>query len=285
MDRRGLADFLRGRRERIRPEDAGLPRGPRRRTPGLRREEVAQLAHISTDHYARLEQARGRHPSRAVLQAIARALRLTDQERAYLFALAGEREPDAPRTPARRVAPATAALLDRLSDTPAVVVDGTCRLLAWNEPAGALFDGFSDTRATDRNFLRGYFLGGGGADGDGSGYGVADHRRFTTTAAGYLRVAATRYPDDPELRALIAELLAASDDFAEIWHSQQLSVDHHARLAYQHPEAGLMELDFDVLTVPDRDQHLVLFTAEPGSAAELNLRLLLAPAAEPAPVR
>jgi transcriptional regulator with XRE-family HTH domain len=279
MDRRGLADFLRGRRERIRPEDVGLPRGTRRRTPGLRREEVAQLAHISTDHYSRLEQARGRHPSRQVLQAIARALRLTDQERAHLFSLAGEREQHPARTPARRIDPATSALLDRLADTPALVMDSTCRLLAWNAPAAALFGDPTALQATDRNVLRRYFLGPPRHGPGPGGYGVTDHQRFVRTAVGYLRIAATRYPDDPDTRALVADLLAASPDFADAWHSQQLSVDHHARLAYDHPEAGAMELDFDVLSLPDRDQHMVLFTAEPGSSADLGLRLLLAPTA------
>lgn len=271
MDKHALAAFLRTRREQIRPEDVGLPRGARRRTPGLRREEVAQLAHISTDHYSRLEQARGRHPSRAVLQGIARALRLSDLERAHLFSLAGELEHDPGRLPSRVVAPATAALLDRLGDTPALVVDNLCQVLAWNPLAAALFEDFSALRAADRNVLRRVFLS---PDRDRATYGITDYRRFVTSAVSYLRVATTRYPDSAELRSLIAELLAGSADFAELWDSQELLIDHHARQVFRHPQVGPIELDFDILTVPDRDQQVVLFTAEPGSDAYRNLQLL-----------
>ncbi|WP_435851814.1 helix-turn-helix domain-containing protein [Streptomyces umbrinus] len=113
MDKHALAEFLRGKRERVRREDVGLPHGSRRRTPGLRREEVAQLAHISVDHYSRLEQARGRHPSQAVLTGIARAPRLSDQERAHLFRLVGEAAPEQAQGPSRAVDPGTLKLLER----------------------------------------------------------------------------------------------------------------------------------------------------------------------------
>jgi transcriptional regulator with XRE-family HTH domain len=271
MDKHALGAFLRSRREQIRPEDVGLPRGSRRRTPGLRREEVAQLAHISTDHYSRLEQARGRHPSRPVLQGIARALRLSEQERSHLFTLAGELEHMPGRLPSREVSPSTAALLDRLADTPALLVDDTCRVLAWNPLAAALFEDFSALRAADRNFLRRIFLHG---DGDRAMYGITDHRRLVTTAVSYLRVATTRYPDSAELRSLIAELLADSADFARLWNSQELRIDHHARQVFQHPQVGPIELDFDILTVPDLNQQVVIFTAQPGSDSYQNLQLL-----------
>ncbi|MGW7381016.1 helix-turn-helix transcriptional regulator [Streptomyces sp. NPDC054794] len=271
MDKHALAAFLRNRREQIRPEDVGLPRGSRRRTPGLRREEVAQLAHISTDHYSRLEQARGRHPSRQVLQGISRALRLSDQERAHLFSLAGELEHDRDRLPSREVAPSTTALLERLADTPALVVDNTCQIIAWNPLAADLFEDFSAVRASDRNILRRIFLR---TDGDGDAYGITDRGRLLTSAVSYLRVATTQYPDSAELRSLIAELLAGSTEFAELWNSQQLQIDHHAQQVFHHPQVGRIELDFDILSVPDRDQQVVLFTAEPGSSAYQNLQLL-----------
>ncbi|GAA0367946.1 helix-turn-helix transcriptional regulator [Actinoallomurus spadix] len=271
MDKHALAAFLRSRREQIRPEDVGLPRGPRRRTPGLRREEVAQLAHISTDHYSRLEQARGRHPSAQVLRGIARALRLSDQERAHLFSLAGEREEQPGRLPSREVAPATATLLDRLTDAPALVVDDTCRVLAWNPLAAALFEDFSALRGGDRNILRRLFLH---PDRDRATYGITDHRRLVTTAVSYLRVATTHYPDNAELRSLIAELLAGSAEFARLWNSQELRIEHHSRQVFEHPQVGPIELDFDILTVPDADQQLVIFTAEPGSPSYRNLQFL-----------
>lgn len=271
MDKRELAAFLRTRRERLRPEDAGLPPGAHRRTPGLRREEVAGLAHISVDHYSRLEQARGRNPSPQVLHGIARALRLTDQERAHLFRLAGERERERDGGPSREVAPATRTLLDRLGDAPAVVLDDTCRVLAWNPLAAALLGDFAALGGPDRNLLRRYFLHGGSGD---SAITASGHGRFVVTAVSYLRVAAARYPDSAEIRALVAELAAASEEFAALWESRELRIEHHTRQRFAHPEVGEIELDFDVLAVPDRDQHLVIFTAEPGSSAQEALRLL-----------
>jgi len=137
VDRRELADFLRSRRERITPADAGLPAGRRRRTPGLRREEVAQLAFISTEYYTRLEQARGPHPSREVLAALARALRLTDAERDHLHHLAGL-PPGPPPGPSREVRPSILALLRRLPQAAAIVLSATYEVIAWNDLAAAL---------------------------------------------------------------------------------------------------------------------------------------------------
>ncbi|GAA1817995.1 helix-turn-helix transcriptional regulator [Actinomadura chokoriensis] len=266
MDKRALAGFLRARRERVRPEDVGLPRGSRRRTPGLRREEVAQLAHISVDHYSRLEQARGRHPSRQVLYGIARALRLSGQERAHLFELAGERERDRVDGPSREVAPGTLSLLDRLTDAPAFVVDDTCRVLAWNPLAAALFGDFARQGGPDRNLLRRYFL-----EPDGR---VVDHSAFVVTSVSYLRVAMARYPRNMEIRGLVDELVEGSAEFARLWESQELRIEHHARERFAHPRVGEVELDFDILTVPGQDQQLIIFTAEPGSRAYETLRLL-----------
>lgn len=266
MDKRALAEFLRARRERIRPEDVGLPRGPRRRTPGLRREEVAQLAYISVDHYSRLEQGRGRNPSREVLYGIARALRLSDQEQAHLFELAGERERDRVDGPSREVAPGTLSLLDRLTDAPAFVVDDTCRVLAWNPLAAALFGDFARMGGPDRNLLRRYFLDPGGR--------VVEHSEFMVTSVSYLRVAMARYPRNMEIRALVDELVEGNAEFARLWESQELRIEHHARERFAHPQVGEVELDFDILTVPGQDQQLIIFTAEPGSRAYETLRLL-----------
>ncbi|CND45514.1 DNA-binding protein%2C HTH regulator [Mycobacterium tuberculosis] len=265
MDKHALAAFLRARRERIRPEDVGLPRGPRRRTPGLRREEVAQLAHVSVDHYSRLEQARGRNPSRQVLDGIARALRLSGQERAHLFELAGERERDRVDGPSRLVAPGTLSLLDRLPDAPALVVDDTCRVLAWNPLAAALFGDFA-RMGPDRNLLRRHFLEPEGR--------VVDDSEFVVTSVSYLRVALARYPRNGEIRALVDELVEGSAEFARLWESQELRIEHHARERFAHPQVGEVELDFDILTVPGQDQQLIIFTAEPGTRAQETLRLL-----------
>ncbi|MEV0485228.1 helix-turn-helix transcriptional regulator [Streptomyces sp. NPDC050508] len=271
MDKQALAAFLRGKRERVRPEDVGLPHGPRRRTPGLRREEVAQLAHISVDHYSRLEQARGRHPSHAVLTGIARALRLSDQERTHLFRLAGEAAPERAQAPSRDVDPGTLNLLERLTDAGALVLDNTCRVLAWNPLAAALFEDFSALTGPDRNVIRRYFLH---PDAEHHAYGMTRPHRFVTAAVSYLRVATARYPDNAELRTLVDELLTGSEDFARLWYSHELRIEHHNHQEIRHPQVGPIDLDFDVLTVPGQDQQLVIFTAEPDSRAYRTLQLL-----------
>jgi transcriptional regulator with XRE-family HTH domain len=137
MNRGDLATFLRTRRHRLRPADVGLPGAGPRRTPGLRRQEVAQLAGMSVDYYIRLEQARGPHPSRQVLSALARALLLTTDEREYLFRLAGESPPPT-AGPSREISPGIRNLLDSMPETPAYVVDARYDVLAW-EPAGHAF--------------------------------------------------------------------------------------------------------------------------------------------------
>lgn len=277
MDKRALADFLRGKRERVRPSDVGLPQGPRRRTPGLRREEVAQLAYISVDHYTRLEQARGRHPSRRVLDGIARALRLSDQERAHLFDLAGEKEESRTAEPVREVQPSTLNLIERLTDAAAIVVDDTCRVLAWNPLAAALFEDFSALAGQERNVIRRYFLH---PDPERRHYGMGGPERFVVTAVSYLRMAVARYPNSPEVQGLVAELLAGSEDFARLWNSQEFHIERHLHQTIRHPQAGPIELDFDVLTVPGQEQQVVIFTAEPGSPAYESLRFLKAIGAE-----
>ncbi|MGW5261891.1 helix-turn-helix transcriptional regulator [Microbispora sp. NPDC004025] len=271
MDKQGLARFLRSKREGIDPADVGLPPGRRRRTPGLRREEVAQLAYVSVDHYTRLEQARGRHPSRRVLDGIARALRLSDQERAHLFHLAGEREERRSAEPASEVRPSTLNLVNRLTDAAAIVVDDMCRVLAWNPLAAALFEDFSTLGGQERNVIRHYFLH---PDPELRHFGMGSPERFAVTAVSYLRVAVTRYPDSRELKSLIGELLAGSEDFARMWNSQRFHIERHLHQTVRPPRVGPIELDFDVLTVPDQEQQVVIFTAEPGSPAYESLRLL-----------
>lgn len=288
MDRRALAEFLRRKREQVTPADVGLPRGTRRRTPGLRREEVAQLAHVSVDHYTRLEQARGRHPSQRVLAALARALRMTDLERAHLFRLAGLAGHEPAVVPDREVPAHTRALLDRLTTTPAVVVDDLCRVLAWNTLAAGLFDDFAALADTDRSVIRGYFLP---ADPDAARrlYGADDDGSFAVAAVSYLRLASARYPGSPEIGALIDELLHGSEEFGRLWNSPELRVEHHARRRLDHPGLGTVELDFDVLTLPGQRRQMIVLSAEPGSPAERALRTLglrsrgPAPAERPAP--
>ncbi|MEW2516731.1 helix-turn-helix transcriptional regulator [Actinacidiphila alni] len=271
MDRRELADFLRSRRERITPAEVGLPAGTRRRTPGLRREEAAQLAFISTEYYTRLEQARGPRPSREVLAGLARALRLTDVERAHLHHLAGAPPGPAAAGPPREVRQSILDLLDRLPQAAATVMSATGEVIAWNDLAAALMEDFSALPRRDRNLVRRAFLG---PPTDGRLYGVSDVEHFGRASAQRLRTVAARYPDDPEVRELVAELLAGSEDFRRLWESHDVLDEPTLCKTFQHPLVGPVTVNCDVLDIADRDQRVVIYTATPGSPSEQALRLL-----------
>jgi transcriptional regulator with XRE-family HTH domain len=270
VDKPELAAFLRSRRERLQPSHVGLPAGRRRRTPGLRREEVAQLAYISTEYYTRLEQARGPRPSRRVLAGIVRALRLSDAERDHLYHLAGE-PPGPPPGPPREVRQSILDLLDRLPQAAAIVLDATYEVIAWNALAAALLEDFSALAPRDRNLIRRHFLH---PDREQRHYGLSGEEAFGLFAAGHLRAAAARYPDDPGIRALIDELVDGSDEFAQLWASHQVRTVRHLHKTIRHSVVGPIRLNCDVLTVPDQDQHVVIFTAEPGSPSDQALQLL-----------
>ncbi|MEU9390660.1 helix-turn-helix transcriptional regulator [Streptomyces sp. NPDC048324] len=272
MDRRELADFLRGRRERITPADVGLPPGPRRRTPGLRREEVAQLAYISTEYYTRLEQARAPHPSREVLAQLARALRLSDAERDHLHALAGTPRGPLPG-PSREVRQSIADLLHRLPHAAALVLSAAYDVLAWNDLAAALMEDFSALPRRDRNLVRRAFLG-PRPPGRRRLYGVSDAEEFGRSAVQQLRATAARYPDDPEVTALVGELLAGSEEFARLWATHDVTAVPTLCKTFDHPLVGPVTVNCDVLDITDRDQHVVIYTATPGTPSAEALRLL-----------
>ncbi|GII75755.1 transcriptional regulator [Sphaerisporangium rufum] len=271
MDRRELAAFLRSRRERVTPADVGLPAGPRRRTPGLRREEAAQLAFISTEYYTRLEQARGPRPSPVVLAGLARALRLTDAERAHLHHLAGV-PPGTPPGPSREVRQSILDLLRRLTQAAAIVTSATIEVIAWNDLAAALMEDFSALPRRDRNLVRRAFLG--PPFGGRRLYGVSDVEHFARHSAARLRAAAARYPGDPEVAGLVRELREGSAEFARLWDSHEVAVGSVMRKTFQHPLVGPVTVNCDVLDITDRDQQVVIYTAEPGSPSEQALRLL-----------
>jgi transcriptional regulator with XRE-family HTH domain len=271
MARSGLGAFLRSRRERITPADVGLPAGRRRRTPGLRREEVAQLAFISTEYYTRLEQARGPSPSREVLAGLARALRLSDAERDHLHHLAGV-PPGPPPGPSREVRPSILNLVQRLPLAAAVVNSAIYDVLAWNDLAAALLEDFSAVPRRDRNFARRAFLA---PQPDGRRlYGLTDTEEFTRSASVGLRAASAKYPDSREVAGLVDELLAGSDEFARLWASGDVDATATLRKTFRHPLVGKVTVNCDVLDVTDRDQHVVIYTADPGSSSEEALRLL-----------
>ncbi|MFJ9211745.1 helix-turn-helix transcriptional regulator [Streptomyces sp. NPDC102264] len=271
MDRQELAAFLRSRRERITPADVGLPAGPRRRTPGLRREEAARLAYISTEYYTRLEQARGPRPSREVLAGLARALRLSDPERDHLHHLAGA-PPGPPPGPSREVRQSILDLLRRLPQAAAIVTSATYEVIAWNDLAAALMEDFSAVSRRDRNLVRRTFL-----DPSPRGqrlYGVSDVDAFARASAQQLRAVAARYPGDPEVTGLVDELLAGSEEFTRLWGSHDVSAEPTLRKTFQHPLVGPVTVDCDTLDITDRDQRVVIYTAAPGSPSEEALRLL-----------
>ncbi|MFD3588577.1 helix-turn-helix transcriptional regulator [Streptomyces sp. NPDC058683] len=271
MDKQELAAFLRSRRERISPAEVGLPRGPRRRTPGLRREEVAQLAFISTEYYTRLEQARGPRPSREVLGGLARALRLSDAERGHLHHLAGA-PPGPPPGPSREVRQSILDLLHRLPQAAAFVTSATFEVLAWNDLAAALMEDFSALPPRERNIVRRAFLS--PRPGGRRLYGLSDVDAFAQLSAQRLRAAAARYPGAPEVTGLVAELLAGSEEFRRLWESHDVSAEPTLVKTFQHPVVGPVTVNCDALDITDRDQQVVIYTATPGSRSEEALRLL-----------
>lgn len=269
VDRAELAAFLRRRRARVQPTEVGLPAGQRRRTPGLRRQEVAQLAGMSVDYYIRLEQGRGPRPSRQMIAAIGRALRLSDDEQAYLHHLAGE-VPGPPPGPVRDVRPGVLHLLDRLDDTPALVCDATYDVLAWNAMAAALIVDFSTLPPSERNVIWRFFTDSSSRkrhDADGA-------RRFAREAVADLRTAAARYPDDAGVRSLVDRLLAASTEFRDLWAQQDVQVHRSTHKRLHHPLVGWLDLDCEGLHDPNRDQWIVFYTAAPGTPSHEALRLL-----------
>ncbi|MBE3009501.1 helix-turn-helix domain-containing protein [Microbispora sp. NEAU-D428] len=269
MDRIELADFLRRSRARLTPADVGLSQGARRRTPGLRREEVAQLAGMSTDHYTRLEQARGSRPSRQMLAAVARALRLTGDGRDHLFHLAGE-EPPRDRPATEHVRPGLLLVLDRLIDTPARVVSDRGDVLAQNAMDKALHGDMSARPEAEHNVVWRYFT-------DPSArelFPAEDRDRAARTAVADLRATFARRPDDARLAGLVRRLRARSEEFSALWDTHDVAVRRADVKRFLHPVVGLLELDCEVLLSPEHDQRLVVYTARPGSESYERLELL-----------
>ncbi|WP_405644089.1 helix-turn-helix transcriptional regulator [Streptomyces sp. NBC_00019] len=268
MNRAELADFLRRGRARLEPSDVGLPPGARRRTPGLRREEVASLAGMSVDYYTRLEQARGPRPSRQMLTALARALRLTDDERDHLFHLTGEEPPRRGGTSAH-VRPGLLLVLDRLHDTPAQVVSDTGEVLAQNAMARALSGDVCARPPRERNLLRRFFLDPAARE-LFPAEDVPDHARAHVAN---LRAVAAARPDDPEAARLVAELRSFSEEFARLWDTHEVAVRRQTTKRFLHPSVGLLELDCEILL--NQDHHLlVIHTARPGTESHERLQLL-----------
>ncbi|MDH6435161.1 transcriptional regulator with XRE-family HTH domain [Streptomyces sp. SAI-144] len=269
MDRALLADFLRARREVLQPEDVGLPRGPRRRTGGLRREEVAALAGMSVDYYSRIEQQRGPMPSEQVLAGLARGLHLGLSERDHLFDLAGH---SAPRRVLREdhVSPTMMRIVERLADTPALVMSRFNETLLQTRPAIALLGDYTRFTGMSRYLVYRWFTD----PAQRELYPVEDHALRGRVFIVDLRAA---YTADPQGRAgeIVAALLATSAEFAEVWRLHEVDVTHHNDLKrYRHPELGELELYCQRLIDPDQAQELLVFSATPGSPSYEKLQLL-----------
>jgi transcriptional regulator with XRE-family HTH domain len=251
-----LGEFLRSRRARVRPDRVGLDFGSRRRVPGLRREEVAQLAHVSADYVVRLEQGRVGRPSAEIVDALARALLLDDAERHHLFLLASASELPSGRGDGTEVRPELALVVQSLDPSPAVLLSRRLDLLVWNATAGALLGPFGHERNYARLVL---------TDPVTRRLHV-DWEDAARQAVAILRWSATRHPDDAVLHALIDELRAASSEAAQWWSAHDVTEKRSGVKRYRHPQVGELALHFEALVLPDDgDQLLTIYAAAPGT--------------------
>ncbi|MGW2597952.1 helix-turn-helix transcriptional regulator [Streptomyces klenkii] len=261
-----LAAFLRTRRERLDPKDFDLPsRQQARRTPGLRREEVAELAGVSIDYIARLEQARGLRPSVNVVEALARALRLAPDERAYLFDLAQQRPRNADK-PATTAAPPLARLVADLSPLPAVLMNHRYDILAWNGEMARLLLDFGTLPPSQRNAMwlclvhpeiREFYV---------------DRERVVREGIAHLRAAWAAHPEDRALTDLITECATGNEEFARLWAERDVKVNGRGHKVMRHPDAGVIAVNFEVLMpLQDPDQRMMICrAADDESRSALN---------------
>ncbi|MFG2355910.1 helix-turn-helix domain-containing protein [Streptomyces sp. NPDC048521] len=272
LDRRAeLSEFLRSRRARLKPEDVGLPDfGRHRRVPGLRREELAQLAGVSVAYYTRLEQGNGRNVSAEVLDSIARALRLTNAEHAHLIHLAKPKShKKKPATRQQQVRSSLCRLLDTMDGVPAYIVGRRAEILAWNRMAAAVFGDWAELPAGERNWARLVFLRPEYRD------LFVDWQQKAIDIVCSLRMDAGCYPDDPRLSALVGELSVKSEEFRRLWATHDVKEKNHGVKHLHHPLVGDLSLNFESFRLTDgTDQSLVTYHAEPGTPSAESLRLL-----------
>jgi transcriptional regulator with XRE-family HTH domain len=269
IDREGLAAFLRRRRESLQPEDVGLTRGARRRTGGLRREEVASLCHMSTDYYARLERATGPQPSEQMIAAIAQGLHLTLDERDHLFRLAG-RTPPARGASNEHIGPGLLRILDRLHDTPAEIVTELGETLRQTPMGIALTGDASLRQGADRSVGYRWFTD----PTQRTPYPPDEQAMLSRVYASGLRgLIAVRGPDS-RAAELADLLLERSEEFREVWAAQEVGVRPPDIKRFDHPEVGPLELNCQTLLDPEQSHRLLVYTAAPGSDSHDRLQLL-----------
>ncbi|WP_405855700.1 helix-turn-helix transcriptional regulator [Streptomyces sp. NBC_01515] len=269
MDRAELADFLRTRRAALQPEDVGLPRTRRRRTGGLRREEVAALSSVSTDYYSRIEQQRGPRPSEQMLAALAQGLRLSLDERDHLFRLGGY---DTPQRVSRtdHINPGMQRIFQRMDDSPAQIINHLGETLAQNRLSTLLVGDQTRHTGMARSLAYRWFTD----PAERQRFPADDHAQHGRTVTAQLLATHTRNPDDPRVTGLVETLLRKSEEFADIWRRHPVLGPYCAPKLIEHPRVGLMELHGQSLIDPDQSQILTVFTATPGSESYERLQFL-----------
>jgi transcriptional regulator with XRE-family HTH domain len=269
--RRELAEFLKARRTRLRPEDVGLEPGPRRRVSGLRREEIALLAGVSSDYYQRMEQGRDVRPSEQVLEALARALNFSAEESRHLYALAAaaRRPVDRRQRRAPEVVPATTLRLLRTMTAPTMVVGRHLDVLAWNPLAGALLGELTALPPPERNML--WLLLQPGAD-----LTCPDRASTVGELTAMLRTAVASDPNHPRALSLVGELAVNSDEFRTLWGRHDIEETTRGRMRIIHPLVGELNLDWDAYRLPGASPGLMIvaYTAEENSPDSERLQLL-----------
>jgi transcriptional regulator with XRE-family HTH domain len=269
IDRAGLAAFLRRRREVMQPEDVGLPRGVRRRTAGLRREEVAALCHMSADYYARIERETGPQPSAQMLASIAQGLHLGLDERDHLYRLAGHQPPVRGATSAH-VAPGLLRILDRLADTPAEIVSELGETLRQSPLGVALTGDTTGFTGPARSLGYRWFT-----DPAARALHPPEDHVFLSRmfASGLRQVLAVRGPGS-RAATLADLLLARSEEFRALWERHEVGVRPSETKRYLHPQVGLLELHCQTLVDPEQSHYLLVHTAVPGTESYERLQLL-----------
>jgi transcriptional regulator with XRE-family HTH domain len=255
-----LGSFLRARREALRPADVGLVAGGRRRTPGLRREEVALLANLSVDYYERLEQSRGAHPSEVLLSSLARALRLTVDERDYLYRLAGY-PPPTPPAHGGYVDPSMMFLLDSLTTVPAHVIDDLTHVQAQNPLSRALIGSWTEREGRDANVTWRWFT-----DPQSRASNIPEeHEAIGRGYAADLRAATARLGLDRTAQQLVADLTEASAEFTEYWNDRHVQPLRSTPKTLLHPQTGRLDVQCDIVLSTTTGHRLVIFRPRPGS--------------------
>jgi len=269
IDRPALAEFLRLRRESLQPDDVGLPRGQRRRTTGLRREEVAALSHMSTDYYARIEQERGPQPSEQMIAAIAQGLHLSLDERDHVFRLAGHTPPSRGSS-SDHISPGLLRIFDRLQDTPAEIVTELGETLRQNALGAALTGDLTTATGAARSIGYRWFTD----PATRACYDPSEHDHLTRMFASGLRGAVALRGPTSRAAQIADQLLSESAWFREVWELQEVGFRPNEVKHFVHPELGALELSCQSLLDPDQSHMLLVYTAAPGSESYEKLQLL-----------